>query len=276
MRWWLCRGSCAVLLVGLLTLGANLPAADKPSPGVRILLIGKDRDHPFGTHEYMTDCQVLAKCLEQTPGVRATVSNGWPKDEAQWQGVRAVVLYTANGGDVLLRGPQRQQVESLLNQGVGLTAIHWSTGASPEVGEDWLEILGGWFHTKFSKLAVRTTKLQQADPQHPIARGWQPFELRDEYYLHLKFSPKIRPVLTVELDGQKHVVGWVYERNNGGRSFGCVLGHFHANFGEKAFRRLLVNGILWTAHLEVPAEGAPCEVTAQDLQLPPDTRKPKP
>ena len=41
----------------------------------RILLIGKDRDHPFGTHEYMTDCAVLAKCLEQTPGIRALVSN---------------------------------------------------------------------------------------------------------------------------------------------------------------------------------------------------------
>src|SRR5438876_3153565 len=35
----------------------------------RILLIGKDRDHAFSHHEYMADCEILAKCLRQTPGV---------------------------------------------------------------------------------------------------------------------------------------------------------------------------------------------------------------
>ena len=39
--------------------------------------------------------------------------------------------------------------------------------------------------------------------------------------------------------------------------------------------RPLVNGILWTAHLDVPAAGAPCAITPKDMELPPDTRKKK-
>lgn len=250
-------------------------AADKK---IKVLLIGKDRDHPFQTHEYMADCQLLAKCLQQTAGVEAIVSNGWPKDADVLKDVNAIVLYTANGGNVLLGGPHRKQAEELLKNGVGLTAIHWSTGASADdIGEAYLAQLGGWFNTKFSKLNVTTTKLLQADPKHPICRGWTEYDLRDEYYLQLRFHAESKPVIKVKISDVDHTVGWVYERpeSKGGRSFGFVCGHFHVNFGEKAFRQAIVNGILWTARVEVPEKGAPCEITAKDMELPPDTRPKK-
>jgi hypothetical protein len=174
----MCRRLILALLIGLLA-GATLFGAEKKT---KILLIGKDRDHPFGTHEYMTDCQLLAKCLQQTPGVEAIVSNGWPKDEAVLKDISAIVLHTANGGNVLLGGPHRKQAEELLKNGVGLTAIHWSTGASDEnIGEAYQSILGGWFNRKFANLNITTTKLQQADSKHPICRGWKEYDLRDEY-----------------------------------------------------------------------------------------------
>src|SRR6516162_192427 len=101
-----------------LTASSVLSAADEKT---KILLIGKDRDHAFTTHEYMADGELLAKCLRQTKGIEAVVSNGWPKDEAVLKDVKAIVLYTANGGDVLLAGPQRKQAEEMLKNGVGLT-----------------------------------------------------------------------------------------------------------------------------------------------------------
>ena len=75
----------------------------------------------------------------------------------------------------------------------------------------------------------------------------------------------------------EYVIGWAYERpdSNHGRSFGCVGGHFHANFGEKPFRQALVNGILWTAHKEIPEAGAPCAITAKIMELPPEPAKKK-
>jgi type 1 glutamine amidotransferase len=261
-----------VSLAVCLAFAPGLIAGEK----TRVLLIGKDRDHPYGTHEYMTECALLAKCLRQTSGVDTVVSNGWPRDAEMLKDVKAIVLYTRNGGDVLLDPLVRKQAETILGKGTGLTAIHWSTGATPKYGEDYMPILGAWFSTTFSKLATTRTKLLQVDPDHPICRGWKEFDLRDEYYLNLKFRPDIKPVLKVVIDKKEHTVGWTYERpGNKGRTFGFVCGHFHDNFGDKDFRRAIVNGILWTARLEVPAAGAPCDITAKDMVLPPDERKKK-
>src|SRR5947209_20428688 len=87
----------AALAVGL-TQGAAATAQEK---AVKILLIGKDRDHAFSQHEYLTDCAMLAKCLRQTKGVEAEVSNGWPRTPDKLKGVKAIVFNTRMGGTVL-------------------------------------------------------------------------------------------------------------------------------------------------------------------------------
>src|SRR5206468_4464394 len=130
-------------------------------------------------------------------------------------------------------------------------------------GEDWLEALGGWFNTDFSRYLVEKSKLRQAAPEHPICRGWKDFDFRDEFYIQLKFKEKAQPVMKAEVEKKDYVVGWTYDRPDGGRSFGCVCGHFHDNFGEKSFRKALVNGILWTARVEVPRDGAAVEIDAK-------------
>jgi type 1 glutamine amidotransferase len=244
----------------------------------KILLIGKDRDHAYATHTYMDDCKLLAKCLKQTPGVEAIVSNGWPTDPAMLKDLKAIVLQTKFGGNVLFSGPQRRQAEELMKSGVGLTAIHWSTAADEgELGQQYLHTLGGWFNVKFSSYNVWVAKLHQADAQHPISRGWKDFDLREEYYIKLRFLPESKPVMTATIEGKDYTIGWVYDRpgSNGGRSFGFVGGHFHANFGEQPFRQAVVNGILWTAHLDIPEGGAPCKISAKDLELEPDKPKKK-
>ncbi|MBM3996590.1 MAG: ThuA domain-containing protein [Planctomycetes bacterium] len=260
MRYVICS-----LIVILSAVGVS-SAGEK----TKVLLIGKDRDHPYATHEYMTECNLLAKCLKQSPGIEPIVSNGWPKNADTLKDIKAIVFYTANGGDVMFHPFNKEQAEKLVKNGVGLTAIHWSTGAEGKSGELWLNTLGGWFSTKFCRLQTTTAKLKQPTPKHPICRGWSEYDLRDEFYLQLKFKEKITPIAQVELDKKTHTVAWTYERpdSNGGRSFGCVLGHFHANFGEKAFRQMLVNGILWTAHQDVPETGAPHAITTKDLELP--------
>ena len=63
-------------------------------------------------------------------------------------------------------------------------------------------------------------------------------------------------------------VGWVHERQDGGRAFGTTLGHFYSNFKIDAFRQMIVNGILWTAHVDLPKEGAPIKLNKEQLALP--------
>ena len=238
----------------------------------KIVLIGQKPDHPFGSHMYMHECGLLAKCLNQSPNVRAIVSEGWPKEPDVLKDVNAIVLYTNPGGNILLNLTNRAESERLLNQGVGYAAIHWATDADVKLGADYLQILGGWFNTSFSGLNTTTTRVQQLLPEHPISRGWKDFDLRDEIYLNLKFLPETKPLFTVKSKDQEQIVGWAFERpnSNGGRSFGTTLGHFHDNFGNESFRRILVNGILWTAHYEVPETGAPCRISEADMHLPPN------
>ena len=77
------------------------------------------------------------------------------------------------------------------------------------------------------------------------------------------------------IGGKTYPISWVYERRHskGGRSFGFVGGHFHDNFGIKEFRQAIVNGILWTAHVDVPEKGAPIAITPKDMELPPEEPK---
>jgi type 1 glutamine amidotransferase len=251
---------CGVLL---LMLAAQAPPAKK----AKIVLIGKDPDHGRTTHEYMPDSELLAKCLRQTAGVEAVVSNGWPKDEVL-RDVTAIVLNTRLGGDVLFAEANRAKAIELMDKGVGLAAIHWGTGAEGPEAERYLKTLGGCFNVKFSKYLVQKATLRRVDPAHPVCFGWEDYELREEYYIKLKFEEKAKPVFQATIKGEEYTIGWTYEREGGGRSFGFVGGHFHDNFGIDAFRRSVVNGILWTAGVDVPKQGAPCKIEAADLELP--------
>lgn len=255
-------------------LASRLGIAWEPPPKTRILLIATKRDHPWASHMYEQECALLAKCLNESPGIDAVVcpTHDWPADPALLHDVKSIVFYSRSAGDIILAPQRRDQVRTLLKDGVGFTAIHWGTGCDDvKLGAEYERILGGWFNFEHSKLSVGNSQLMQVAPDHPICRGWKPYDLHDEFYLHTKFDPKAVPVLKVNVNGNDEVVAWVLERpdSNGGRSFGFALGHFHENFGIEAFRRAIVNGILWTAHVDVPVGGAPVDVTEEDLKLPP-------
>ena len=168
----------------------------------------------------------------------------------------------------------------MLQRGVGVTAIHWGTGAETPEGGPWLQAMGGWFNAErdgFSRYLIQTSRVRQTDPRHPISRGWGDFQLREEYYFKLRFLPEAKPAMTTVIEGMDYPIGWVYERqkSKGGRSFGFVGGHFHDNFGIRAFRQAVVNGILWTAHVDVPEKGAPISIQPKDMELPPEAPKKK-
>ena len=66
--------------------------------------------------------------------------------------------------------------------------------------------------------------------------------------------------------GEPQIVAWACERPDGGRGFGFTGGHYHQNWGNDDFRKLVLNAILWTAKVEVPAAGVESQVTEEDLK----------
>jgi putative membrane-bound dehydrogenase-like protein len=55
------------------------------------------------------------------------------------------------------------------------------------------------------------------------------------------------------------------EREDGGRGFGFTGGHFHMNWGDDNFRKVVLNALLWISKVEVPAGGVASSVTEEEL-----------
>ncbi len=66
---------------------------------------------------------------------------------------------------------------------------------------------------------------------------------------------------------------WVYERPDGGRSFGFTGGHTHANWGDANQRKIMLNALLWIAKVDVPKGGVEDKITAEDLTMNLDEKK---
>jgi hypothetical protein len=58
---------------------------------------------------------------------------------------------------------------------------------------------------------------------------------------------------------------WAVERKDGGRGFGFTGGHFHDNWGNDPFRKIVLNALVWLAQAEVPGGGVKSSVTSDDL-----------
>lgn len=108
-------------------------------------------------------------------------------------------------------------------------------------------------------------------PDHSIARGVQPFTMKEEFYYNLRFKPKdesLKPIWVVPaLNGREpdgRIVAWARERPEGGRGFGTTAGHFYDNWKHASFRKLLLNALVWTAKVEVPADGVEAKFYERD------------
>jgi hypothetical protein len=56
------------------------------------------------------------------------------------------------------------------------------------------------------------------------------------------------------------VVGWAVDREGGGRGYVMTGADMHKNLEIDSYRRVLLNGIVWAAHVEVPAGGVECKL----------------
>lgn len=245
--------------------------ACRADEAVKVLFIGKQPDHPFATHMYLHTGQMLAECLKNSGNIETVVSDAWPQDSATLKGVSTVVLYMTPAAEFLLDGPHRTEFELLMKRGVGLVTLHWASSVQQKnlerLGPTWMSYLGG---TWVSNVGLHTGKspLRQLAPDHPISRGWEEYEIHDEYYLNPTIGEQATPILRVMAADKPVVVGWAYERANGGRAFGTTLGHYYRNFQQEPFRRMIVNAILWSANVEVPEDGAKIDLSPAQLALP--------
>lgn len=299
------RKIAAGLLTASLTLSAL--AADK-----KIVLIAGHASHGPGEHEHRAGCLLFQKCLSGIPGIKTVVyDNDWPTtqregktvdDNAALADADAIVIYSDGGSNhpALVRD-HLQVLDGLIKKGVGFGLVHYAVEPTKEKGErEFLGWIGGAFETDWSVNPPWSPEFKPL-PDHPVTRGVKPFSTRDEWYFHMRFRPDMQgivPILTAvpppetmsrpdaPHDGNPFVraavarhepqhVMWVVEHPGGGRSLGFTGGHNHSGWQNDNQRKLLLNAVLWLAHVEVPADGVVSIVTDADMATNLDRKKAK-
>ena len=73
--------------------------------------------------------------------------------------------------------------------------------------------------------------------------------------------------------GRAEAMLWTVENPRSGRGFGFTGGHFHDNWQDDNFRKVVLNTMLWIAKVDVPADGVNSSVSAEELDANLDPKK---
>jgi hypothetical protein len=285
--------------------------ADAPK---RLVLVAGKPSHPPRMHEFNAGVQLLAKCLQDVPQVKTDVIlNGWPVDEKVFDQADAIVFYMDGGGGhelVKENGRRLKLAETWTKRGVGIGCMHYGVEVvTDQAGAEFKRWIGGHYEHLFSCNPIWEPEFTEF-PQHPITRGVKPFRIKDEWYFNMRFvgdlpgnksatagDLKFQPILVAApsdavrngpyvyppgpyshiqaAKGRPEAMMWAVERPDGGRGFGFTGGHFHDNWGNDPFRKVVLNAFLWLAKAEVPESGVESKVTQADLDANLDPKQAK-
>lgn len=265
-----------------------------------LVLIAGQPSHPPGQHEFRAGTRLLQASLAGVNGLSVDAyDRGWVSGEGVIAEAHAVVVF-ADGGPrhPLLQDDRLRQVARLVGRGGGVGLMHYATEVPADAGaaevDSWV---GGHYEDRFSCNPIWNARFDKF-PNHPITRGVEPFETTDEWYINVRFggssaladteiahfwpilestpTDKVRagPYVSppgpyphiVAAAGRPEVLMWAVERRDGGRGFGLTGGHFHENWGNPQFRKVVLNALVWVTGVDVPSGGVSSEVTGEALR----------
>jgi putative membrane-bound dehydrogenase-like protein len=271
----------------------------------KIVFIAGRPSHGYGAHEHYAGCRLLAETLKESkPGYEVTViKNGWPSEQKELDQIAeadTVIVYCDGGGGHLLN-PHIDEFNEVMKTGAGLVCLHYGVETPKgKTGDAFLDWIGGYFEAGWSVNPHWEAEFTTF-PDHPISRGVKPFKINDEWYFHMRFRDgmqDVTPILSAHppeetmrrpdgphsgnpdvrkaiAAGEIQHMAWAAEREGGGRGFGFTGGHFHWNWADENFRKVVLNAIVWTAHGDVPEDGVTTDnPTQEELEANQDEPKP--
>ncbi|HEX9048276.1 MAG TPA: ThuA domain-containing protein [Verrucomicrobiae bacterium] len=292
-----------LILIGCLVCILANPAGAVTADGKKkvVIIAGKPSHWPR-THEFRAGVLLFQKCLAGVPGLSVEIgTNGWVQDEKSLDDADAVVFY-ADGAESnpAIQDNHLATLTALMKKGVGFGCVHAAVEAPADNGgAQFKQWLGGHYEKLFSCNPTWDADFTQL-PDHPIARGVKPFQLKDEWYFNMRFAGDFTaekpataagmsfvPILSaapsdavrkgpysypkgpydhiVAASGRREVLMWAVERPDGGRGFGFTGGHYQDNWGDDNFRKIVLNAIVWVARLDVPANGVESQISKDEL-----------
>jgi type 1 glutamine amidotransferase len=271
------------MLSWLLLAGLAAPVAAQ-----KVLFLAGPRDHGFpGRHEYERDMRTLAASLAAATnlhGVTTEVRLGkLPADPALLDGVAAIVIDSSSdraadethplfppnpstngrGYDETTTAWLKTLDERIARQKIGIVILHYANWVENWRAREYvLRWTGGLWVQIGSKNPQDDWRMDLVGKRHPILRGVQPWTYRDEIFCRFLLPDDARRTDLIRatpraarLHVGPQIAAWAWQRDDGGRGF--VFGglDFRDNLALDNYRRFLLNGIAWAAHLEVPKGG---------------------
>ncbi|HCR31328.1 MAG TPA: hypothetical protein DIV79_15080 [Opitutae bacterium] len=251
----------------------------------RILFIAGEPSHGWNRHEFPAGCELLASCLNRSSlPVETSISQGWPDNQATLEDADAIVIYSDGNEKHVARG-KADILNDLYQKGTGFAILHYALEPGEPALDAFLEIaIGGYFKVDWSVNPVWTLESPRF-AKHPINSGIEDIKLEDEWYYHMKFQPDspgiihllqtVPPLSSLGEDGPRtgnptvreavrngvpQSLAWAHIGEDNQRGFGYTGGHFHYNWNQPGARKLALNGIAWTAGLEIPETGIDSEI----------------
>ena len=189
------------------------------------------------------DCTV--KETGDNPGALFEKIDAFPYD--------VIVLYNFRQA---LPPPAQANFKALLEKGTGLTVLHHALAGFP----GWMgyeEIIGATYvlqeQTRGEKHYPRPQwkhgvdmEIRVADPDHPITQGVMDFTIHDETYRDWVYHEGNHLLLTTDNELSNPQIAWT-RRHSNARIFVMQLGHDQHAFENGNYRKLLRQGIFWTA-----------------------------
>ncbi|MDQ8185736.1 ankyrin repeat domain-containing protein [Pelagicoccus sp. SDUM812002] len=244
-----------------------------------MLFLSGESSHGWNEHEFPAGCEVLSDALNASGlGVKAALYRGWPEWEGAFDRVDAVVIYCDGGSGHIAEG-RVAELEALYASGVGFAFLHYALEPDSEgLAAFMSEAIGGYFDVGWSVNPVWELKDSQL-ARGKLTSGVSRLEIKDEWYYHMRFREDggFEPILSglpplgslgengsrsgnasvrsaLEAGEFQHLA-WSRVGEDGQRGFGFTGGHFHQNWNDDDFRKLVLNGIAWTAGVQLPESG---------------------
>jgi hypothetical protein len=279
----------------------------------KLVIIAGKPSHPPLQHEFRAGALILEKCLKDVPRLKVDRHDqGWVSDESTFADADAIVIYSDGGAKhPAVQGDHLKTLNALMAKGVGFGAMHYGVEVlADNGGAEFKEWLGGHYENQYSCNPMWEPRFEMF-PSHPITEGVLPFQIKDEWYMNMRFRPAFGdgtkqvtagkssfvPILVASPSdatrdgpyvypkgpyphiqaekGQSEAMMWAVEREDGGRGFGFTGGHFHLNWSNDAFRKTVLNALVWVTKIEVPSGGVASTVTPEELQQNLDPKEPK-
>lgn len=276
-----------------LALDPLLPPAPARVPASKkLVLIAGTPSHGPGEHEFNAGVLLLERCLKNVAGLETVVfKNGYPRDDSALDTADGILCYAdGGGGHPLVRDRRLARIGKLMGQGVGLLCAHYGVEVPKDLGgPEFQQWIGGYYESMYSCNPMWSPEFKKF-PKHPVANGVKPFSIRDEWYFNMRFRDGLKgvtPILSAtppdsvrdgpyvypkgpykhiqEAKGRPETMMWATERPDGGRGAGFTGGHFHRNWKDDNFRKVVLNALLWICKVEVPAGGV--ESTVNDAGI---------